>query len=849
LAKRLDGWVIMSTRCGTTRVFSISLGCALPLIVGCSSSDEGTAPSGPAAGSAPVYSVLVEPNASSFSIRRDEVTLVRFAANGLELGRPPSVDDSTNYDPSLFVAGGAPPAGLEWVGVSKMTVESETSKRVVATLSFGDIAATLTIENSGPGRFDVSLVPESGAESVAYYRIGARGDSEEAFYGLGEYFDSVNHRGKVRAMQLELDATIESGYNEAHVPIPFVTGTRGWGLFVESRLPMAFDVASKEADLVEATIATGTASAAGLSFHVFAAEHPLGVTKHFYDTTGYPAKPARWALGPWVWRNENESQAQFENDLDTMRTLDLPTTAVWIDRPYATGVNTFDFDAQKFPDPQAMIRKAHDLGFRLALWHAPYLDQKDPNTQSLRDEATANGYYPPQNSILINNWGRPIDLTNPDAFAFWQRLIRRYTDLGVEGFKLDFAEDVTVGLPGVGRTVWTFSDGSDERTMHAGFQEFYHRVYAETLPTAGGFLLCRASTYGDQTRASVIWPGDLDANLAKHGDPAVDGGQPYVGGLPASIIAGLSLGPSGFPLFGADTGGYQHSPPDQETFMRWFEQTALSTVMQIGTGSSTVAWELTQNGYDQSELDAYRRYTRLHLRLFPYVWTYLERIAEDGRPIERALGLAYPELGEHPDDTYLFGDHLLVAPVTERGASSRDVSLPPGTWVDFWTGASHAGNRHITVSAPIDTLPLFVRAGGIVPMLRPTIDAIAETSAPGAVDSLATHAGVLYVRVAPGEKSDFIVYDGTHVSQEDSADELTLSSKSGDEYGEGILFEVIGWPAKPSSLVEAGAALTERADLASLEAESSGFAYDAALTGGTLWVKVPAGEHAVVVTK
>ena len=383
----------------------------------------------------------------------------------------PSVSDSTNYDPSGFVAGGAAPEGLEWVAARNMSVETETSGRVVATLSFGDVLATLTIENNAPGRFDVSLVPNSGADSVAYYRIGARGGSEEAFYGLGEYFDSVNHRGKVRAMQLELDGSTESGYNEAHVPIPFVTGTRGWGLFVESRLPMAFDVASKEGDLVEATVATGTASAAGLSFHVFAAERPLDVTKHFYELTGYPAKPARWALGPWVWRNENTDQAQFENDLDTMRTLDLPTTAVWIDRPYATGVNTFDFDAQKFPTSQAMIQKAHDLGFRLALWHTPYLDEKDPNTQALRDEATSKSYYPRQTSLTFNSWGRPIDLTNPAAFAFWQSLVRRYTDLGIEGFKLDFAEDVTVGLPGVSRTIWTFSDGSDERTMHAGFQE------------------------------------------------------------------------------------------------------------------------------------------------------------------------------------------------------------------------------------------------------------------------------------------------------------------------------------------------------------------------------------------
>ncbi len=140
-----------------------------------------------------------------------------------------------------------------------------------------------------------------------------------------------------------------------------------------------------------------------------------------------------------------------------------------------------------------------------------------------------------------------------------------------------------------------------------------------------------------------------------------------MGGLPAALIAGLSLGPSGFPFYGSDTGGYRHSPPDKELFTRWFQSTALSTVMQIGTSTNDVAWEPTpKNGFDQEMLGWYRSYTRLHLRLFPYIWTYAKRLKTDGRPIQRALGLAHPELGEHPDDTFLLGDSLLVAP--SRGA-------------------------------------------------------------------------------------------------------------------------------------------------------------------------------------
>src|SRR5262249_13883847 len=156
-------------------------------------------------------------------------------------------------------------------------------------------------------------------------------------------------------------------------------------------------------------------------------------------------------------------------------------------------------------------------------------------------------------------------LTNPDAYAWWQDLVRNYTNMGVEGFKLDYAEDVVPGLTN-GRNVWEFYDGSDERTMHEGYTLLYHQVYQETLPAEGSFLLCRHGTWGDQVNASVIWPGDLDASFAKNGEMVDD--YVSVGGLPATVIAGLSLGASGYPFFGADTGGYLHSPPDKELFTR-----------------------------------------------------------------------------------------------------------------------------------------------------------------------------------------------------------------------------------------------------------------------------------------
>src|SRR5205823_2376234 len=158
----------------------------------------------------------------------------------------------------------------------------------------------------------------------------------------------------------------------------------------------------------------------------------------------------------------NRDQAQVLDDIQTIRALDLATSGIWLDRPYATAVNSFDFDAAKFSDPPSMIAAAHDSGLRVALWSTPYLE---PAAPPFRDQAVSAGFFPPSPGILLNRWSAPIDFTNPAAYAFWQGLIHRYTDAGIEGFKLDYAEDVAPSVMDH-RAAWRFSDGTDERTMH-----------------------------------------------------------------------------------------------------------------------------------------------------------------------------------------------------------------------------------------------------------------------------------------------------------------------------------------------------------------------------------------------
>lgn len=812
------GWLLAQRRLVRALVGAMLLACAP--VTACDDGDTPAADAmvdaGDAGGNAASrFAITVTTGRDTLRLMRDETVLARFGRDAFQLGVPNAVTDGANYDPWSYVGGkGKEPAGLRWLAPMTIDVVAQGGDGARLALRYADgIAAALEITLEADGRWRARWTLTAGADRVALYRLSLGVDASEAFYGLGEYFDHVNHRGHVRAMQMEID-TLESGYNEAHVPIPFFVGTRGWGLFVENDYPAVFDMASRQDDRVEATVGTGVASKDGVTFHLFAAEHPLDVTRHYYEVTGYPKLPARWALGPWIWRNDVAGETQAREDVETIRDLDLATTGYWIDRPYASAVNSFDFDPARYDDAPAMLARMQALGFRVAIWHTPYLEEL-PATAALREEAESAGYYPDKTGLLLfNSWGKPIDFTRDKARAFWQRELRRYTDIGIEGFKLDYAEDVAVGIGSV-RNVWAFSDGSDERTMHAGYQRLYHQTYAEMLPEDGGFLLCRASAYGDQVHGVIVWPGDIDATLDRHREKVGSGADVYlaVGGLPAAVVASLSLGPSGFPFFGSDTGGYKHDPPDEETFTRWFEHTALSSVMQVGTSSSVVPWEYEKWGYSKEVLERYRRYARLHLRLWPYEWSYATQIADTGRPIQRALGLAYPELGIHPDDTYLFGDDLLVAPVVERGARERKVQLPPGDWLDWWTGKRHAGDRVITVAAPLDSLPLFVRTGALVPMLRPSIDALAPTTEPDRVDSYATDAGVLHVRVVPGDApSAFTLFDGTRLEQEPTEDGVVLRMTPGTEFTQGAVFEI--WGQNPTEVTLAPDAREVTANLA-----------------------------------
>ena len=769
----------------------------------------------------------------AIAFARGNQTLLTFGADAFQVGTVDDLDSGASFDPFwLFTDPAVVPETLVWHVPTKMTVLASSPSALVVDLGEG---TTATFAAAAADCFTLTLAPST--DNVAYLRVRPDADATEGFYGLGEWGDSVNHRGKLRPMQMEGDFTMEGADNEDHVPVPLIVGTRGWGMFVMSDRAGAFDVARQSETRIDATFGTADASRDGLVVHLFSAAQPLDVLAHYYDVTGYPGIPAPWAYGPLLWRDGNANQAQVIDDIAQIRTRHLATSGIWFDRPYATGVETFDFDPLKFPDPPAMLTALHDAGLRYGVWHTPYTapaGEQDP-AGSQHDYAMAHGFFPPQTGVLINQWGKPIDFTNPDAYAWWKQNLDTYTlplgagGLGVEGFKLDYGEDIVVGLNGQ-RTPWLFADGSDERTMHRGYTLLYHQIYRDQLAQDGAFLLTRTGRWGDQTKGMIIWPGDLDATFDREG--AMVGGSKAVGGLPAAVIKGLSLAASGFPFYASDTAGYRHSPATNECWLRWVEANAIASAMEVGDSSSQQPWEFTpENGRTQHTIDVYAKYATLHLRLFPYAWTLARAMNQTGRPLVRPFGLAFPEMNLHPDDEFAFGDNLLVAPIVTEGATSREVAFPTGTWFDWWTGERIVGPATKTVSADLDTLPLYVR--GAVPMLRDTIETLSPVAASSTVDSFATDPGLAWVRLA-GD-GDVTIYDGTHVAAHGHA--ITIAP--GNVFAGAMIEEIA--TTQPTGVHDANGTLAALGSLAALKAAPAGWFWEPA-TGGTLWIKSPGGN-------
>ncbi len=598
---------------------------------------------------------------------------------------------------------------------SRGTTARAAGELLVHGFSFnGETVTTskLHFRQLAPGVLEITSL----AYSVGEWQFSIEDDA--SYYGMGERFDALNH-----ARQIVRNASEDSGGPKggmSYKPMPFFMSTTGYGMWVDTTAEAEFDfnVASKN----EITVSV---PASKLRLVVFVGAGFPEILEQFTGLTQRAIVPPAWAFAPWMGRDFDLNQKEVEGDVDRARALGLPASVLLIDSPWATTYNSYRFNPRQFVDAPGMVKHVHGAGYKLVLWHTPWINNRSNTNEpgfegkmearsELYDEAAEHGFFvkTAAGKPYVGRWwkgeGSLVDFTNPAAKMWWQEQLRGVVRAGADGFKDDDGEGVFQSV-GVTPEAIKFADGTDPQLMRNRYAVLYNNAVEDVIQRdlkGNGVLFIRSVTEG-ANGLGFLWAGDNESSFSPEN------------GLRTVVTAGLNAGLSGMPLWSADLGGYikTEATPDPRVMMRWTEFAAFSPVMEVFSQANVMPWDW-DGGKGTAALDNYRRYATLHMSLFPYRYRAAQEAAKSGMPLMRALVLEYQDdqKAREARDEYLFGPDLLVAPVTDEN-TRRPVYLPAGNWVDYWTGASLSGGRTILVDAPLETIPVFVRAGAVLPKI------------------------------------------------------------------------------------------------------------------------------------
>jgi alpha-glucosidase/alpha-D-xyloside xylohydrolase len=632
---------------------------------------------------------------------------VRIAAQAIENGQPRPIPS----DGALVRE--------DW-GQPIIRVRTLTAPRTVKcgelTVKVSGDPVTIRVEARG-GRLVQELKCDPTSGEISFIT----GDAP--VFGLGQGGPQFDRRGSVDRM-----VSGQGGYklhtHGAKVPIQFVIGTGGWAMFVHYPLG-AFDLTGEIGRVQPAN----PAAALPLDIVVIAGNHPAEIMRTFAELTGYPAMAPLWSFGYQQSHRTLGSPEEILPEAQVFREKKMPCDAmIYLGTGFCpNGWNTdngeFTWNRKAFPDPAAAIRELHGENFKVVPHIVVegrhfYGTVSDPCTaEALPTGRTADGRWPDDRQVS----------------CYWPAH-KPLVDLGVDGWWPDQG------------------DGYDAPSRLAR-----NRMYFEGTqmyrPNERVYALHRNGHAGMQRFASFLWSGDVLSTwetLKTH--------------IPVAINTGLS----GIPYWGTDIGGF--IPTDEftgELFARWFQFAAFNPFFRSHGRDWRLhlpwGWTRGEIGYpetpsyhpDPKELDnpaiepICRKYLELRYRMMPYLYSTVRETCETGMPVIRALWLHYPDdrTAVARGDEYLYGRDILVAPVVEKGATSRSLYLPRGAWHDFWTHERLEGGRDVVRKVDMETIPLYVRAGAILPMgpVKQYTDEPME--------------GPLTLWVHPGANGDFSLYE------------------------------------------------------------------------------------------
>ncbi len=535
----------------------------------------------------------------------------------------------------------------------------------------------------------------------------------------------------------------------------------------------------------------------------------------FVNASGCPPTPIppveltpppwpEWVLRHWVWENEGD-QASALALTDGYLARDIPVGAQVIDRPWEVQPVAFEADPARYPDLGQLVNDLHARDVRALMWIVSVVNE----TAGTFPEAFANGYFL-SNGALVDWWGGRgalLDYTNPAAVAWWHARMQNILALGIDGWKCDATDPLVLLIPG-GAT------GVGGPVSWDQYRDAYYRDFFEfTRDTLGDdrVILARPSDsyigvplpvpFAPRDVNFAGWVGDQDSSFA---------------GLRAALANMVASSNLDYVNFGSDIGGFRADGLiDPELFVRWAQLGALNPIMENGGGGEHRPWM-----YGAEVEDIYRTFVKLHHELVPFLYSLGAKAWKQGISLVRFQSY---------DNSYLLGEDLFVAPMTEAG-TSRTVTFPIGRWRD-WLDESTAydGGTSATLAVPLARYPVFVREGAIVPL-----DVVGPASGHGDAFSAGHLTLAAYPLTSGGKTVD--VYEehghGVRVTWRAEGTGLALESSPTSR---ALLWRVRGGPSAAQITEDFGAAPVHVATVGDLTSVARTWTRDAA---GITWVRI-----------
>ncbi|MBS3936983.1 MAG: alpha-glucosidase [Peptococcaceae bacterium] len=560
------------------------------------------------------------------------------------------------------------------------------------------------------------------------------------YYGLGEKMGHMDKCGKAMTMWNTDVVPHLPNTDPLYVSIPFFIGFNNnvaWGVFLDNTYRSHFDMGKHD----PGTIIFG-ADGGRLRYYLLAGPRIQDVLGRYTELTGKMPMPPKWSLGYQQCRYSYHPDSQVIEIARTMREKEIPCDALYLDIHYMDGYRVFTFDSHEFADPEGLTDQLKSMGYKTVCLVDPGVKVDDK--YSVYREGIEGEHFVrhADGSVYVGDvW--PGATAFPDFIKektrhWWGEWHRFYIERGIDGIWNDMNEPAVFNV--AGKTMpEQVRHGEDGCFAHARVHNVYGLEMAKATragllrlkPEERPFVLTRAGFAGIQ-RYSAVWFGD-NSSWWEH--------------LAAVIPMSIGMGLSGVPFIGTDIGGFVDDC-EPELLARWTQLGALAPFCRNHSAIDTIHQEPWAFGPVIEEIC--RTYIRLRYQLMPFLYTLFFEASSTGLPIWRPLVLHYPQDKNtwRLDDQCLLGNSLLIAPVTAIGKDKRMVYLPEGSWVDWWTREKYSGNGYIVADASLAVMPLFVKAGAMIPQ-APVVNYHGEKPEDAiTIDVFADHttpcAGMLY---------------------------------------------------------------------------------------------------------